>query len=54
MESEEWYACYENYLYDLGNHYQIDNEDRFMKILLCLNMFNLELDNKGTAQSENK
>lgn len=51
---EEWYACYENYLYDLGNHYQIDNEDMvYEDFTFVFNMFkNLELDNKGTAQSE--
>lgn len=50
-DPNEWYPCYDNYLYGLGFHDQSDQEgivyDNFHAVFHMIK--NLELDNKGTA-----
>lgn len=50
-DPNEWYPCYDNYLYGLGFHDQSDQEgivyDNFNAVFHMIK--NLELDNKGTA-----
>lgn len=49
-DPNEWYPCYENYLYDLGNHYQ--EEYLYNNFDLIFKMMNdLTLDSKGTVTS---
>ncbi|MFA5543436.1 MAG: lamin tail domain-containing protein [Bacilli bacterium] len=51
--SSEWYVCYENYLYDIGQHNIIYEDDVIDDFDILFNHIkNLELDNKGTATSE--
>jgi len=48
----EWYVCYENYLYDIGQH-NITYENEVIEDfdILFNHIKNLELDSKGTATS---
>ena len=51
--SSEWYVCYENYLYDIGQHNIIYEDDVIDDFDILFNHIkNLELDSKGTATSE--
>lgn len=52
----EWYICYENYLYGLGNHFTSYEQDEVIDdfdVLFTL-IKNLSLDDKGSATSPNK
>ncbi len=51
---DEWYVCYENYLYDIGQH-NIDYENEVIEDFdLLFNLITqLELNDKGTATSTN-
>lgn len=53
-DENEWYPCYDNYLYGLGNHFQENIEDKvYDDFSLVLNMIKeLDLDSKGTATSK--
>lgn len=53
-DPDEWYPCYENYLYGLGNHDQIEKEDFLYEDFdAVFNLIkDLQLDNKGTATSD--
>jgi len=53
-DPNEWYPCYDNYLYGIGFHDQVDQEGKvYDNFDVVFNMIkNLELDSKGTAIGE--
>lgn len=50
---EEWYVCYENYLYDIGQHQPVTENLIIEDFDILFNLIKvLELDSKGTATSQ--
>src|SRR5690606_33096679 len=52
-DPSEWYVCYENYLYDIGQHKITYDEEPIEDFAILFNLIkNLTLDSKGSAKAQ--